>query len=149
MSRCRSAIGILGVIVAVFLMAGATVALASGSVSYEAGSRSKPPYLFVTVSRGRVTEVRWDIFERCDSSNAFFSGVTKLGASIKRGHFSRTIHYTFGDSPLGLSTGVTTVKGTISGHAATVKLSDWEGIVSFGDCAGSHTFTATEAARFH
>ena len=149
MSRCRSAIGILSVIVTVFVLDGATAALASGSVSYEAGSRSKPPYLFVTVSRGTVTKVRWDIFERCDSSNAFFSGVTKLGASIKRGHFSRTVHYTSGDSPLGLSTGVTTVKGTISGHVATVKLSDSEGIVSFGDCAGSHTFTATETARFH
>jgi hypothetical protein len=149
MSRFRFAIGITGVIVAVFVMAGAAVALASGSVSYEAGSRSKPPYLFLTVSRGTVTKVRWDIFEHCDSSNEFFSGVTKLGASVKRGHFSRTVHYTFGDSPLGLNTGVTTVKGTISGHAATVKLSDSEGIVSFGDCAGSHTFTATETTRFH
>jgi hypothetical protein len=150
MSRCRSAIGIIGVTVAVFVMAGAAVALASGSVSYEAGSRAKPPYLFLTVSRGTVTKVRWDIRERCDDgSDSFTPGIPKLSASIKRGHFSRTVHYTFGDSPLGLNTGVTTVKGTISGRDATVKLSDSEGIVSLGDCTGSHTFTATETARFH
>jgi hypothetical protein len=75
--------------------------------------------------------------------------VTKLNASIKHGHFSKTVHYTFGDSPLGRNTGVTTVKGTLAGHDATVKLSDAEGIVSLGDCAGSDTFTATETARFH
>jgi hypothetical protein len=150
MGRFGSAIGIIGVIVAVFVTASAAGALTSGSVSYEAGSRSKPPYLFLTVSRGTVTKVRWDIRERCDDgSDDFIPGIPKLSASIKHGGFSRTVHYKFGDSPLGFNTGVTTVKGTISGHDATVKLSDSEGIVSLGDCAGSHTFTATETARFH
>jgi hypothetical protein len=148
MSGFRSAMGIVAV--TVFFMAAGAVALAAGSGSYEAGTRSKPPYLFLTVSRGKVTKVRWDIRERCsDGSNSFTSEVTKLNAPIKHGHFSGTVHHTFGNSPLGLDTGVTKVKGTISGNTATVKLSDSEGITSLGSCDRSRTFTATKTARFH
>jgi hypothetical protein len=73
MIRFRSAIGIAGVIVAAFVMAGTAVALTSESASFEAGSRAKPPYLFLTVSRGTVTKLRWDIRERCDDGSDNFT----------------------------------------------------------------------------
>jgi hypothetical protein len=150
MSRVRSSIRIVAGIVMAFLIAAAAVALASGEVFYEAGKRSKPPYVFLTVQRSVVTKVRWAIRVRCEGARpSFDSEVTKLNAPINNGHFSKTAHQTIGRSALGTSTATTTVKGTISRNHATVKLSVEEDIVSFGTCTGSHSFTATKTARFH
>ena len=140
--------GITVVSATALLIAGVAVALASANVSYEAGKHSKPPYVFLTVSHGKVTTVRWDIHEGpvyCGDG----SGVTHLNAPIKHGQFSKSVKYTFGNSPLGPSSGTTTVRGTVSANHVTVRVTDEELITSLGDCSGSHRFVATKTARFH
>ena len=85
-------------------------------VFYEAGKRSKPPYLFLTVSHGKVTKVRWAIHEGCDGAPSL-SCLTReaetLNAPIKHRHFSKTVHYKLPGSPVAISTGTTTVKGEV------------------------------------
>ncbi len=148
----RSATGVIAAGVAVCFMAGAAVALTSGKVFYEAGKRSKPPYLFLTVSHGKATKVRWAIHEGCDGApplSRFTREVETLNAPIKHGHFSKTVHYKIGSTPLGTDTGTTTVKGTIFGKHATVKVSDEEALYSYSPCGGSRKFKATKTTAFH
>jgi hypothetical protein len=153
MRGIRSSTGVIAASVAMCFMAGAAVALASSKVFYEAGKRSKPPYLLLTVSHDKVTKVRWAIHEGCDgapSLRAFTRKVETLNAPIKHGHFSKTVHYKIASgSPVGTSSGTTTVKGTIVGKHATVKVSDEQDLASYSPCSGSHKFKATETTAFH
>jgi hypothetical protein len=149
----RPTIGVIAASVAVLFAGGAAVALASGKVFFEAGKHSKPPYLFLTVSHGKVTTVRWAMHEGCDGApplERFTTKVEHLNAPIKHGHFSKTVHYSIpSSSPVGTSTGTTKVKGTISGTHASVKVSDEQDIASYSPCSGSHKFEATKTSGFH
>ena len=150
MRRFRPTAGIVGV--AAFFALSAAVAVASGKVFYEAGSHAKPPYVFLTVSHGKVTKIRWAIHEPCGGTpplSRFTRETQTLDAPIRNGHFSKTVHYTIGSSALGTSKGTTKIKGTISGTDATVKVSDEQDIISWGNCTGSRKFKATETTGFH
>lgn len=151
MSKSRSSIGVITASIALLLTAGAAVAVTSGKVLYEAGKRSKPPYVLLTMSKGKVTKVRWAIHEGCGGVppfSSFTSEAQRLNASIKHGRFSKTVHYTLGGSPVAVSTGTTTITGTVSGKHVTVKVSDEQDIASWGICSGSHTFKATRTTKF-
>ncbi len=148
----RFATGIIAASVAVGLMASAAVALTSGRIFYEAGKRSKPPYLFLTVSHGKVTKVRWAIHEGCDGAPAlsrFTRETETLNAPITHGHFTKTVHYKLGGPPVAISRGTTTVKGTIIGEHAIVKVSDEQDLASYSPCSGSRRFKATKTTAFH
>jgi hypothetical protein len=145
----RFAIGVIAVCVAVLFTTGAAVAVRPGKVFYEAGKRSKPPYLFLTVSKGKVTKVRWALHEGCDGAPAlsrFTREVQKLNAPIRHGHFSKTVHYTIGSSPVGVSTATTRIRGTVSGKHAIVRVSDEQDNASYSPCSGSHKFRATRTS---
>jgi hypothetical protein len=151
MGGFRVIVGVIASSIVLSLTAGAAVALTSGAVAYEAGTHAKPPYVFLTVSHGKVTKIRWAIRETCDGApplSPFTSRREKLNAPIKHGHFSKTVHYSLPGSPVAQSTGTTTVSGTISGHSVTVKVRDEQDLASYNPCTGSHTFKATKATKF-
>lgn len=89
------------------------------------------------MSHGKVTKVRWAIHEGCDGAPSL-SRLTReaetLNAPIKHRHFSKTVHYKLPGSPVAISTGTTTVKGTIFGKHATVKVSDEQDLASYSPC---------------
>jgi hypothetical protein len=151
MSRSRFGLGVVALGVAALVITGSAVALSSGKVFYESGKKSKTPHLLLTVSHGKVTTVSWKIKEPCPGLQSLgpASAIQKLNAVIKHGHFSKKVHAIIGSSPVANSTEDTTIKGTISGGHATVTVSDDRFYASYGECLGSHKFTATKTAAFH
>lgn len=145
MRKLRS--GAVASVTAVMLVC-ASVAWAATSVKYAAGKRSKPPYVFITVSRGKVTSVRWSVSEHCSGgaggagTNVEHGSKRHLKAKISHRHFSTHWSYTISPapSPLATITGKTTVTGTISGATAKVTVKDTESDFEDGTCTGSRKF---------
>lgn len=145
MSKLRS--GAVASVAAAMLLC-ASVAWATGSVKYAAGKRSKPPYVFITVSHGKVTSVSWSVSERCSGgaggagTNVERGSKGHLKAKISHGHFSTHWSYSISPapSPLATITGRTTVTGTVSGATAKVTVKDTESDFEDGTCTGSHKF---------
>lgn len=147
MGRLRSARVGAGVTVALLACAG--TAATAGAATY--GSPRKPPYLFMTVSGGKVMNVRWNIYESCPrlSSTPEASGEYHhvFRAAITHGHFSKKANYaTFGPSFLATIDWTVSIRGTITGRVARITLRESHEDFANGKCSGSHTFTVIEGA---
>jgi hypothetical protein len=122
-------------IVAAGALAFAAGAIANALSTYKAGTPSHPPYVKLTIrtfgASSAVSFAGWEIKATCAHNKTHVvSGATLLGAPINNhGHFSKT---TFG----------TTFSGTISGNNATVKIQTSGSYPPYGNCHGSHTFSA-------
>lgn len=142
----RTRCGRLGAGAATVLLACAATALASGPVNYSSHNRTKPPYLSMTVGNGKVTKVRWDIYEVCPAiGNSFQKSSNVLNVRIKNGHFSkRVVYQIFGPSPLATIDVTTTITGTITGKTAVATVRDTRKNFANGTCSGSHRFSLHE-----
>jgi hypothetical protein len=118
-------------------------ALTAGGVTAAAAKQRKHPYLFLTVSRGMVTKVRWQVYYHCPAADdlGFQTGQVVLNARIRNGRFDKRITYVNGGSNLGSDSSTTRVRGTLTGNTAAVKFRDDESIVSYGGCTGTNSFT--------
>lgn len=133
----------VGTAVVVALLVCVAQALASVDVAWASSKRAKRPYLFMTVSHGKVTKVRWEVYYTCPGAQDFGyqPGAIVLNARIKNGRFSRSVTYQIGSSNLGNDYATTSVRGTIVGNTATVRLSDDQSYTSYSPCYGKHSFT--------
>jgi hypothetical protein len=119
-------------------------ALATGAVHYQAGSRAKGPYLFITVSNRTVTQARWRMRQTCDFGSASYNETDHLNAPIdSHGHFSAMAKHSINGS-----TFHTSFSGTIHGDMATVKVHDRQAILHLGSCKATRDFAAARTNSF-
>jgi hypothetical protein len=123
---------------------GGAAAIAALATHYEAGSRRTPAYMYMTVSGGRVTVVRWKFWLPCSGADGYLaSDVDTLNARIGHaGHFARKLS----DSKDGRQT---KISGTITGDTATVTVSVNEFVPHTPPCYKVRHFQAAVTARFH
>src|SRR5436309_307405 len=78
-------------------------AIAASERFYASGTWAKAPYIFFTISGGKVTKVDWFLYEDCGEVD---HGPTHLNAPIKpNGRFNKTVSYSIPGSLGGFSGG--------------------------------------------